>query len=201
MTWTSHCEIIHRDAPYVRLMYFIKNIRFSFQSKSGVWSLTGWSIQGASLRHKIKKTNTIKTLPWVSCMFKIGTTFSLFTSLQLNASSQNMVSNGESATLDGERSSKKSLRPGMTDFSIANPMAPARKLNLSMSRSVTQASLPIHWRGGEGLRDSSSSRILKSPVEINATTTLAVDLEGRSMTYTNNSYNIRLILSFITLLS
>ena len=132
-------------------------------------------------------------------MFKIGTTFSLFTSLQLNASSQNMVSNGESATLEAERSSRKSLRPGMTDFSMPNPIAPAQKLNLSMSRSVTQDSVPIHWRGGEGLLDSSSSRILISPGEINATTTLAVDLEGRSITYTNNSYNIRLILSFITI--
>ena len=101
----------------------------------------------------------------------------LFPSLQLNASSQNSVSTGEAATLEGERSSKNSLRPGMTDFWMPNPMAPAQKLNFNKSWLVTQASLPIHWRGGEGSFDSSSSRSLSSAEVVNATITTAVDLE------------------------
>ena len=119
-------------------------------------------------------------------MLKIGMTVSLFLSLQLNDSSQNSVSTGEAATLAGESSNKNSLRPGITDCSMPNPMAPAQRLNLSMSGSVTQASLPIHWRGGEGSRDSSSNRILRSPEAANATTTFAVDLKRYSVLYHNN---------------
>ena len=111
-------------------------------------------------------------------MLKINTTCSLFPSLHLNTSSQNSVSNGEAATLVAERSSKNSLRPGMTDFWMPNPMAPAQKLNFSISWLVTQASLPIHWRGGEGLSASSSKRILSSAEAVNATITTAVDLQG-----------------------
>ncbi len=109
----------------------------------------------------------------------MSSTFSPFVSLQLNASSQNSVSTGEAATLLGERSSKNSLRPGMTDCSIPNPMAPAQKVNLSRSRLVTQASLPIHCRGGGGSCDSSSSKSLSSEEATNATMTIAVDLERR----------------------
>ena len=128
-------------------------------------------------RHKQNNTTTRAPL-WISAMLKINTTFSLFPILQLNASSQNSVSNGEEATLVAERSSKNSLRPGMTDFWMPNPMAPAQKLNFSMSWLVTQASLPIHWRGGEGLSDSSSSRSFNSAEAVNATITTAVDLQG-----------------------
>lgn len=56
-------------------------------------------------------------------------------------------------------------------------MAPAQKVNLVNSVHVIHDSLPIHWRGGEGSRESSSSRIFMSPKDANATTTTALDLE------------------------
>ena len=132
------------------------------------------------------------SLLYMSATLKIRSTFSLVPSLQLNASSQNSVSNGEAASLGGERSSKNSLRPGMTDFSMPKPMAPAQKLNLSISGLVTQASLPIHWRGGEGSSDSSSSRILKSPEAANATITVDVDLKKHNIAWYQTKGNIKL---------
>ena len=100
---------------------------------------------------------------------------------QLKAVSQNSVSSGTAATLAGERSSRKSLRPGMTERGMAKPTAPAHTLKRSMSGSVTHDSLPIHWSGGGRSRSSSSSRMRMSPEARKATTTRAVELEGDSV--------------------
>lgn len=96
--------------------------------------------------------------------------------MQLKESSQNSVSNGDTATWAKERFNRKFLKPGITDFWIPNPMVPARKLYFLNPGLVTHDSLPIHCRGGKGSRESSASRILMSPDGANATTTIDVDL-------------------------
>ena len=113
---------------------------------------------------------------------------SLFFSWQLNAPSQNSVSSWDVATLAGEISRRYSLKPGITDCGIPNPMAPAQKPNLSISWLVTQDSLPIHWREGKGLLANSSNRILISPNAVNATIIKAVDLRKYVIKITLKSY-------------
>lgn len=108
--------------------------------------------------------------------------FSRLSSLQWNDSSQNSVRTGEEAANDGERSNKNSLIPGMTDCWMPNPIAPAQELNFCMSGFVTQASLPIHWRGIKGFCDSSFNSIFKSPAVANAIITVAVDLQTYEIT-------------------